>query len=333
MALNINASNTTNATTYYYGDYDKIHKLYSVYKGNQVFTSVVGSVINLWFLAAILSSPEVRSRLRNKIICNSFVLHLLNCAIILPATVDSFYGDQVRSCIYYAVIDNLNLMHELVSNWLLVMLMAVFIAQIDDFSPASRLSPRTAIFGTVVLLVFPWIASLVIVPVITHRYRMHESDSFKSCFTSPTDSLEVFRSIDTALPILLAILLLIVAALRRRQRFTHRNSTGSIQAELFGPGPEIDRTFPYVVAVIVSTLCDLLRLVLAVGRYSFGKYNVWQLVQIIFAAGVLSEYRAILMPITWLLLPDIRQRIKSWRPWHWPASSADLKVAYQKEGN
>lgn len=277
MAVNINASNTTNATRYDYFDDEKIHQLYSVYKGNQVFTSVVGSLINLWFLAAILSSPEVRSRLRNKIICNSFVLHLLNCAIILPATVDSFYGNPFRSCIYYAVIDNLNLMHELVSNWLLVMLIAVFIAQIEDFNPASRLRPRTAIFCTVVLMVFPWIASLVIVPVITHGYRMHGSESLDYCFISPIDSLEVFRSIDTALPILLSILLLIVAALRRRKRFTHRNSTGSIQAELFGCGPEIDRTLPYVAAVIVSTLCDLLRLVLAISRYSFGNHNLWQL--------------------------------------------------------
>ncbi|CAG5116616.1 unnamed protein product [Candidula unifasciata] len=328
MAANISGSNITNATTY--TDFENQWQiLLSVFRGNQVFTSVVGSVVNLWFLAAILSSPEVRSRLRNKIICNRFILHLLNCTIILPNSIH-LTGQRIISCLHYAIVDNLVLMHQLIANWLLVMLLAVFIAQIEGFNPRTRLSPKSAILGTAVLLVFPWIASLVIVPVIIHEYTKHLKTSWACFFTAGLDSLQVFRSIDTALPIFLAVLLVIIAAVLRRRRFALGNTSGSIQAELFEPGPEIDNTLPYVVAVVVSTACDLLRLILDLNHPTFAD-EFWPFMRTWVAATILNESRALLMPITFLLLPDIRQRIKTWRPW--PSARTDLTVTFHKETN
>lgn len=238
--------------------------------GSLIFVTVVGTVLNIWFLAAILSSSVHRSRLRNKIICSSFVLHLLNCAIILPTRLGINARYQSFNCALYAALSNVDLMQDLVANWLLIELISVFIAQIQDFNPRSRLNSRAATIGTVVLLAFPWVASLVIVPIIALEYYKHIPDEDKFCFFVTYDALEVMRSIDTALPIILAILLVTAAAIMRYRRFTPRSSPG-MQIELLDPGPEIDNTLAYVIAVIVATLCDFLRLIFALNYSAFGQ--------------------------------------------------------------
>ncbi|BFZ20421.1 hypothetical protein BsWGS_23460 [Bradybaena similaris] len=318
-------NNTSNATS---GTFYTVLLPYTKFRdGSFLFLTIVGTALNLWFLVAILSSPVIRSRLRNKLICSSFVLHLINCAFILPTTLGTM--NQDLNCALLTAVINVELMQDLVSNWLLIELISVFIAQIQDFNPRSRLSSRAATLGTIVLLAFPWVASLVAVPVIAFEFYRQVPDEEKFCFFLTFDALEVLRSMDTALPIILAILLVTAAAVMRHRRFTLRNSSG-MQTELLDPGPEIDSTLAYVIAVIVATLCDFLRLIFA---FAFDLYwlDFLTLMKLNFLAYVLPYYRAVLAPLPWLLLPDIRQRIRTWRPWHRPSPGVDLTMAYKRE--
>ncbi|CAG5116615.1 unnamed protein product [Candidula unifasciata] len=329
MSFLTNGSNTTN-TTSDFKRYSFIPSFYSFREGSLLFISIVGTAMNLWFLAAILSSPVLRSRLRNKILCNSFLLHVVNCAIILPINFGISFSRKDVGCALISMFNNVDLMQDFVDNWLLVIIIVIFIAQIQDFDLRSRFSDRTIKVGTVALLVVPWLSSLVVVPVII---KEHLSDSIKDCLVSTLDALEVLRAVDTALPIILAILLVIAAAVMKHCGFTLRNSPVSTQSELLNRGPEIDNTRAYVVAVTIATLCDLLRLIRHLKIYNFSQHGIKTLLYAIVISGILVDLRSILTPIAWLLLPDIRERIRTWRPWHRPAPGIDVTMTYKKERN
>ncbi|BFZ20415.1 hypothetical protein BsWGS_23453 [Bradybaena similaris] len=221
-------------------------------------------------------------------------------------------------------------MIELAGNWQLVILIAVFLAQIKDFDPTSKLSSGAATLGTIGLLVFPWAASLVIIPVITHEYWKYSSYLYYGCLGIHPDSGEVFRSIDTAVPLVLAVVLVIIAAFFKYRRFNLRDSSRSMRVELIGRGPEIDNTLFYVVAVAVAIVCDLPQLLVRFDVFVPGIRSLHWFITII-VSQIVSEIRVILMPITWLLLPDVRQRIKTWRPWYRPSPGIDLTMTYTKE--
>ncbi|BFZ20418.1 hypothetical protein BsWGS_23456 [Bradybaena similaris] len=210
------------------------------------------------------------------------------------------------------------------------MLIAVFLAQTKDFDPTSKLSSGAATVGTIGLLVFPWVASLVIVPVSTHAYWKYSQYKFYDCQSLHPDSMSLFRSIDTAAPLVLAVVLVIIAAFFKYRRFHLRNSSRSMQVELIGRGPEIDNTLFYVVAVAVAIVCDLLQLLVRF-NVNFPQRRILHWLIVVIVSGILSEFRVILMPITWLLLPDVRQRIKTWRPWYRPSPGIDLTLTYTKE--
>lgn len=324
MASLTNGSNTTN-TTLEFKRYSFIPAFYTFREGSLLSISIVGTVLNLWFLAAILSSPSLRSRLRNKIICNSFVLQLVNCSIILPITFGISLSRRALSCALISTINNIDLMQDFINNWLLVIVIAIYIAQIQDFDLRDRFSSKAVAIGTVALLVVPWLSSLVVVPVIIQE---HLSDGIRDCLISTLDALEVLRAVDTALPIILAVLLVIAAAVMRHCRCTLRSTPATVQRERLN---EMDKTRVYVVAVTVAMLCDSLRLVRDLQIYRFSQHGMKTLLYTIVISGILVDLRSILAPIVWLLLPDIRERIRTWRPWHRPAPGTDVTMAYKKE--
>ncbi|BFZ20419.1 hypothetical protein BsWGS_23458 [Bradybaena similaris] len=328
MAEHTNSSNVTYTD---FIDYSSIKEAIRVQGAITIVIAIVGTTLNLWFLAAMLSLADVRSRLRNKIICSSFVLHLISGTIILPVIGCYELISFSISCVQHSILAHLYFITELISNWQLVMLLAVFLAQIMDFDPTSKLSSGAATLGTIGLLVLPWAASLVIVPVITHEYWKYSPYQYYDCHNIHPDSMDAFRSLDTAVPIVLAIVLLIIATYFKYRRFNLRNSSQSMHVELIGRGPEIDNTCVYVLAIAVSIVCDLPQLLMTfdVSLYQTNQIVKWYITVIV--ANLMNDIRVILMPITWLLLPDIRQRIKTWRPWYRPAPGIDLTMTYAKE--
>ncbi|BFZ20416.1 hypothetical protein BsWGS_23455 [Bradybaena similaris] len=329
MSAITNRSNATNAT-YAYADYSSLKTAADVEYALLLLMSIVGTPVNLWFLAALLSSADLRSRFRNKIICNNCILHLVTCVIIIPVASYYYSNYEYISCVQQSMLWHLYFLIELAGNWQLVILIAVFLAQITDFDPTSKLSSGAATLGTVGLLAFPWAASLVTVPVITHAYWKYSSFQYYDCMGLHFDSAAAFRSIDTAAPIILAVVLVIIAAFFKYRRFHLRNSSRSMHVELIGRGPEIDNTLFYVVAVAVAIVCDLPQLLVRFD-VNFPQSRILQWLIVVIVSDILSEIRVILMAITWLLLPDVRQRIKTWRPWYRTSPGIDLTLTYTQE--
>uniref|UniRef100_A0A0B7BJ48 G-protein coupled receptors family 1 profile domain-containing protein n=1 Tax=Arion vulgaris TaxID=1028688 RepID=A0A0B7BJ48_9EUPU len=208
-----------------------------------------------------------------------------------------------------------------------------FQLKIQDFNPRMKLTPRAVTIGTIGLLAFPWIASLVIVPIILQEFHFRETGIRENCFIQTQDSLQIFKSVDTATPILLAIIFLVVAAVLRYRGLHWGHSSGSMQIELISQGPEIDNIFAYVTAVVVSILCDLLLLITTFNNDLFLNYGISAWLTVKTTSFIMSDMRIILMLLPWLLLTDVRQRIRTWRPWYRPADGIDLTVTYSKEDN
>src|SRR5204862_422601 len=124
------------------------------------------------------------------------------------------------------------LIQDFIGNWLLVMMISVFIAQIEDFNLKTKLTPLGVTLGTIGLMVLPWIASGVIIPVVVHEYYHDLEMAPKGCSYPTADALTIFKSFDTAVPILLAIILVAVAAFLKYRRFTRGFSNNSMHTEL-----------------------------------------------------------------------------------------------------
>uniref|UniRef100_A0A0B7BJK5 G-protein coupled receptors family 1 profile domain-containing protein n=1 Tax=Arion vulgaris TaxID=1028688 RepID=A0A0B7BJK5_9EUPU len=324
--MNSNETNVTDTTNYNSLD---VSLYMLIYYTLAIIIYVCGTLINIWFLAAILSSQDMRSRLRNKLICNTIILHLVDGILVMPIATGSYLSGSDYNCVLQTALDSIRQIQDFIGNWLLVMLIVVFIAQIQDFNPGIKLTPRAVIVGTIGLLTFPWIVSIIVVPITTHEIYYKVTGIRGSCFPALQDAITIFKYLDTVLPILLAVILLAVAAVLRYRRFT----SGSMQIELINRGPEIDNTFAYVTAVVVSILCDFLQIIVFIGNVNLYRYGLSTMFTMYAITFLLADLRVVLMPLTWLLLTDVRQRIKTWRPWYRPAAGIDLTVTYSKEDN
>ncbi|CAL1545776.1 unnamed protein product, partial [Lymnaea stagnalis] len=47
---------------------------------------------------------------------------------------------------------------------------------------------------------------------------------------------------------------------------------------------------------------------------------------------LLSDARVYLIPVSWLLFGDVRERLRTWRPWYRPGPGIDLTVNYSRNG-
>uniref|UniRef100_A0A0B7BJJ9 G-protein coupled receptors family 1 profile domain-containing protein n=2 Tax=Arion vulgaris TaxID=1028688 RepID=A0A0B7BJJ9_9EUPU len=328
--MSSNETNRTNATVYYSHDYNTVYYIVSTF---EIFLVVTGTLLNAWFLVAILRSSQMRSSLRNKIICNSLVLNLAETLIYLPVFLTVYMSDMSYTCTLYSVLSNLRLVQDFIGNWLLVMLIIVFIAQIQDFNPRMKLTPRAVTVSTIGLLVFPWISSIVVVSIIIQEFYFRFRYARVGCLYATYGALEVLKSVDTAVPIILAVILLVLSAFLKYRRLHRGHSSESIQIELISRDLKIDNTFVYVAAVLVATTCDILQFINYVNRRAFSHYGETTWMILILLARFISDARVILMPLPWLLLTDVRQTIKTWRPWYRPADGIDLTVTYSKEDN
>lgn len=215
---------------------------------------VVGTVLNLWFLVAILRSEKLRSCLRNKIICNIFVLHLMDSAVVMPALFAGYFSYRSGrdfACLFYEIIRIIQLIHETITNWQLVILVVVFIVHIEDFDIKRKLSPRIVQIGTWAVLAMPWAISVLVVPGVSAKWR--------ECVVHTHETRQILKIIDTVVPTILCVILLLVAVLLRYRRFNLGHAR-SMRTELISQGPETDSPLAYIVAVVISSTCEVMRL-------------------------------------------------------------------------
>ncbi|BFZ00690.1 hypothetical protein BsWGS_03729 [Bradybaena similaris] len=292
---------------------------------------VAGTVINVWFLAALLLSPEIRARIRNKVVCALMGAHLTEAVIICPYFIvrtTAFYLDTnvPVDCSLQTILTIMYHIQDFVGNWYLLSLLCVFAAQVMNFEP--KFTSQWIKILTVSIFVTPCVFSVLFVPITMKSFYLRYSDH--RCFFSTEAAVKVFTSLDTAVPLTLSGLLLMATAVLKYRRYPQGRSSDTLREQLIDAGSQIDPLHPFVailLTVVASDFCTML-MFLDPNIFDALSYKDWLHVYLVFE--VLGYLRIILVPVELLLFPDIRKRIKSWRPWRRSALRADVVVTYQR---
>lgn len=233
------------------------------------FVVILGAVINIWLVAAILSSSDLRARFRNKLIVCLSVCFLTESFIRAPIELVLHTSFKTRrrgfGCLLMSVMANVQLLQDFISNWYVVIILLVFIAQIKDINPRVKLQPLAITIGTALVLFLPWLLSLITVPSVMSSYsRVFVNNStryWSRCIYPTSESLLIFKSLDSAVPMMTNVVLVTLAVVLRRQRFRRGFSTG-MRVELMSQGPAIDNLAAYIAIVAVAIFCNFIEALL-----------------------------------------------------------------------
>ncbi|CAG5135550.1 unnamed protein product [Candidula unifasciata] len=295
-----------------------------------IFT-VAGTLINVWFLAAMLLSPEIRARMRNKIICGVLVVNLTESLILCPITAiraaSMLIGVYHKfDCSFQTIHNIIYHIQDFVGNWYILILLCVYMVQIVNFEP--RFTPLWKTILTGVILISPLIFALLFVPLTMKSYYLRYSDD--RCLITTYQAIKVFKALDTIVPQALASLLLVVTAVFKYRRYPQEHSFDTLRAQLIDDRSQIDPLKPFIALLVTAVVTDLPMVVAFMSPLLFIRlgFHVWVSLYLVF--GIVTYLRLIIVPLVMLLFPDIRERIKTWRPCGRSALSADLVVTYEK---
>ncbi|CAL1541671.1 unnamed protein product [Lymnaea stagnalis] len=303
----------------------------------------LGLALNAWMLLAIVTSPDMRRRMRNKLIASFCIQHLLESLIQLPMNIDGisrFLNGQSVSCHHISAIFHTYLMQDFISNWTLVIFVAVYMAHVCDYRPQARLPAalpacRAAfailnkpVVASSALLASPWILACLIFPPLIFSQSMVKLVSYGDCYVETYRGYFIFKSLDNAIPLLLALGLLVTAAVFRRRRLSGGIAVRGAQVELIERGPDVDSWHPYAAAVSVVGVCEV---GFTLSFWWSTILDVWIKLTIDVVFIIINWTKVIMMFFPWLLFPDVRDRIKTWRPWRRERGRPDLTLVFTKE--
>ncbi|GFR80147.1 hypothetical protein ElyMa_000574000 [Elysia marginata] len=293
---------------------------------------VLGGLSNGWLLASIMTSTTLRTRLRNQFICCLATVNILQelCVSSLEViyTMAFILRNRLGStCALYVFYQLMTITCNILADLLVLMIAVVFLAQVLDFVPESKFSPRYLRIGKIGLLAFPWAFAVVVGP----PSLLAISSKRGNCLFPDYRLFYIIEFVFTVFPLCVASVIIGVGVVLRCTRFGRGNITaqGNMGVQLMGSGPEIDSSLAYIGAVVVCAATETLML-LVYFNWGMAKSTGW----IFFtSADVLESARCVFLPLVFLFLTDIRERIKQWRPWRrdTQASGIDLTIAYNRE--
>ncbi|XP_013070643.2 uncharacterized protein LOC106057826 [Biomphalaria glabrata] len=308
--------NFSNQTNFALEVDDTINKLDIALTIFYVIVMVSGTLLNLWLLLAIATSQELRSRMRNKLLISTCVLHLLLCLVEGPLETTFDYSNEHLCSHFYAAI-NIELMLDFVSNYTLLTMVIVFVLQLMDLKLSVWLSMLRQRLVTVGVISLPWVASLITIPAMV----MGSAKVRITPECSVPYSHATMRLLDTLLPLSLAAVITVVAVLKKRRRFRAGFTSSGMQVELLSPGPEMDEAKTYVAAVGVALCCDS---IIALFEFELNFESHKTRIIVFYIAITLECARPLFMFFPWLMFKDVRQRLKSWKPWLRPKPGIEL---------
>ncbi|BFZ00702.1 hypothetical protein BsWGS_03741 [Bradybaena similaris] len=312
--------------------------MYDLYKNYDIASIIVnstvavaGTLINIWFLVALLLSPEIRSGIRNKIICGMLVAHLTEAVILCPFAVISSASFLLRTtssldCSFWTIENNIYHIQDFVGNWYLFILLSVYTAQVMNFEP--KLTPLRIKILTVAAFVAPCVFAVLFVPLTMKSFYLRYFDD--RCFFSTRDALKVFTSLETAVPLTLSGLLLVATAVLKYRRYPQGRSSDTLHAQLIDAGSQINSLHPFIAIFVTAVASDFCMMMWFYKPWFFKGLiiNVW--LDVFIAFETLTYLRIIFLPVILLLFRDIRERIRTWRPCRRSTLRDDLVVTYQK---
>ena len=267
-------ANKTNGSSRSYHDPDELLQAITILLATDSVFFVLTAAINSWLLASILTSETLRHKVRNQLICSLAILHLLDAffinAVEIILWISSLKGWMYNKCSFNPYLETMNLIFSAIADILIATLASVFLAQVLDFDPISKLEPRRQKIGKFILLAFPWVFAGIAAPLSLNaikykRFRCHYADLSRYF---------ILETVYTVVPLCLAIMITAAAVTLRCIRFARDSITaqGIMYAQMRRNGPEIDNSLTYIAAVCVSALCEI-TLLLVYFEFGSGKYR------------------------------------------------------------
>ena len=260
-----NASNITNASRRYSSFMAEYRMVMSWTLGMETVFMIVGTLLNLWLMLSILTSRDLRVRMRNQLIVNMSIINLVQTVIKSPvlilkctAILHKVLLTREFFCHTYSIMTVVEFTQSFISDWLMVFIIAIFIANIMDMDLESKVTPQVSRLMKAILHLLPWFVAIVITTI-----SISQVTRWYPCLLIPYRNLYIFEIVYTIIPTSLAVLLMVAAILLRIRRFNRGSSTadGNMGVQLIGKGPEIDNTFAYMLAGAICVACEICNLI------------------------------------------------------------------------
>ncbi|BFZ00693.1 hypothetical protein BsWGS_03732 [Bradybaena similaris] len=150
------------------------------------------------------------------------------------------------------------------------------------------------------------------------------------CLTSTWGAVKVFKSLDTAVPLILSGLLLMATAVLKYRRYPQGRSSDTLRAQLIDAGSQIDPLHPFIAIFVTAVASDFCITFYVYNLRLFTRLPKQFWIDFYVAFITLPYLRIIFVPVMLLFFRDIRERIKIWRPCRRSTLRADLVVTFEK---
>ena len=256
-------ANKTNGSSRSYHDPDELRQAITILLATDSVFFVLTAAINSWLLASILTSETLRHKVRNQLICSLAILNLLDAffinAVEIILWISFLKGGMYNKCSLNQYLEVMNLICSAIADILIATLASVFLAQVLDFDPISKLDTRRQKIGKFIFFVFPWVFAGIAAPLSLMAIR---AEGFY-CHYADWSRYFILETVYTVVPLCLAIMITAAAVTLRCIRFAQGSITaqGIMYAQMRRSGPEIDNSLTYIAAVCVGSVCEITLLV------------------------------------------------------------------------
>ncbi|XP_059166795.1 uncharacterized protein LOC131949049 [Physella acuta] len=300
--------------------------------GFNISCLVLGIPVNIFILTAILTSPSLRLKLRNQIIA------IMCVCFLVEVVVESSYvtyiinrlDEIMMNCDLKIFSFNIHVLADFIITWYVVALLIIYNAKLNDFDPKRLVNEKTLKIGTGVVLSLPLVLAVITIPPTIHTLMKQNPISNYRCLLLTIEDYQNLLVASTITPLLSAIVLLVVAIVAYRRRFRLGIFGQPAGVELMDGGTVVDKPVAYIVAVSLCVVCYSLHVIL---NFKDLARSFVESLRFFMANEFLENAFTYLLPLSWLCLDDVRERIKTWRPWCRTRQNVDITVSYNKEDN
>ncbi|XP_071094779.1 uncharacterized protein [Haliotis cracherodii] len=302
-------------------DKDRVLSLQLV--GGRVLIVIIIAIIitNLSLIASILWSSKLRCRLRNLAICclsaSDLLLGLFGASLIADRYIRN---DWVHGCVTQLVMFVfMNHSQEFVATWYIVLLNIDYIMRLFNINTTVLSSPvKTLLY--VVLLILPWAAMCaVVIPIYSFRIHPNVREMWRPDFCPPIIPYSPFATMTTlgffvpAAIIILTSVVMVVVHIIQKMKLGESNMAANFIGIRDSPTETLSCTVEHPMCFIIPGLLTVaLHLPLSIFHLTPGVWNNYERgLTLWIVLLIIRVSKAMLVPLSWLTIPDIRAEVKN----------------------
>lgn len=260
MASNISLGNVTKETPQLCFGIQFFVSYFTVAKWIDVSTIVIGTAINTWLIAAILSSKDLRSRMRNKMLIGMCFQHLFEVLIYLPLQLKVNDGYKILyQCHFAKAYILVFYSNEFVSNWNFVMILAFAVYTAHGSEVFSKMTGYKRVIGSYGVLLAPWLSSFIFMLPIVFGFQFASISKNPSgvCKGDQARTRPIILTLTVGIPVTLVVMLFAALVFLKRRRQAMEKQDEDMSQQLIDESSEADPLAPFVAFVLIVVLCDI----------------------------------------------------------------------------